>query len=318
MELTKPLVSVVIPTRNRYNLVSRAVRSALGQTLLEIEVIVVMDGPDEAMLEILQQIDDPRLRVVTLPRHLGHGHTRNAGVNEARSRWVAFLDDDDEWFPQKLEMQLETAQHSYHLYPIVSCRLIGRSEVCDFVWPRRLLGPTEFLSEYLFCRKRLIWGGELIQTSTIFTRKELLRKVPFRSDLRHHDDLDWLLRASSLKGVGVEFVPRPDPLVIWHIEENRNRISNRPDWRYSLAWIQANRDLVTPHAYASFIMTWVSLSAARQGDWKAILPLIVEAYRHGKPTIIDAIVYLGNWLIPREAQRQIAYFANKVWAATRH
>ena len=301
-----PLVSVVIPTRNRPHLVTRAVRSALSQTLDGIEVIVVIDGHNDATLLALSQIDDPRLRVKTLPRNVGGGLARNAGVNEAKGRWVAFLDDDDEWFPQKLEIQLQTAKQSHHRYPLVSCRLIGRSATNDFVWPKRTFGPTEILSEYLLCRKTLFWGGGVMQTSTIFTTKELLRKVPFRSGLLKHEDLDWILQTSTLEGVGVEFVPTPEPLAIWHIEGLRDKASNRPDWHLSFDWIQEVRHLVTPRAYVSFLMTWVSSSAAREGDWKAVLSLLREAYRYSKPSLMDFLVFWGNWLLPQKVQRQAA------------
>lgn len=307
MECTEPLVSVVIPTRNRPHLVGRAVRSALAQTLDAIEVIVVVDGPDEATLQALRQIDDARLRVKTLPRNLGPGEARNAGVGEAQSRWIAFLDDDDEWFPQKLEIQLQTAQQSGHLYPVVACRVIARSEVGDFVWPRRFPGPNEHLSDYMFCQKGLFRGEGLIPTPTILTMKELLQRVPFRS-LRRLEDIDWLLRVSTMKGVGVEFVPTPEPLAICHIEENGSRIVNRADWScsHSLSWIQANRHLVTPRAYASFLMTWTGAHAARRRDWRTFLLLLSEAYRHGRPTAISTLLYLVIGLVPWGVRRKIA------------
>jgi glycosyltransferase involved in cell wall biosynthesis len=311
MKRTKPLVSVIIPTKNRPHLVTRAVCSAFAQTLAEVEVIVVIDGPDEATLQALNQMDDPRLRVRTLPRQFGAAYARNTGVREARSRWVAYLDDDDEWFPEKLELQIQTAQTSVFLYPIIACRLIGRSEAGDSVWPRRIKEPTESLSEYLFCRKNLSWGEGVIQSSVIFSTKALLQKVPARSEALLHEDLDWLLRASLLKGAGVEFVPCNEPLVIWHIEENRSRMSNNTSWHDSFEWIQGNRHLVTPHAYASFIMTWISTFAARRREWKAIMPLLREAYRHGKPTLMDVLVFCGNWLLPRRVQREIASFVKK-------
>ena len=118
VESAESLVSVVIPTRKRPHLVSRAVGSALNQTLRAIEVIVVIDGPDNSTRLVLEQIDDPRLKVRMLSVHSGDGHARNAGVSEARSRWIAFLDDDDEWFPRKLELQLQTARFSRCLYPV--------------------------------------------------------------------------------------------------------------------------------------------------------------------------------------------------------
>jgi glycosyltransferase involved in cell wall biosynthesis len=315
MECNNPLVSVVIPTFNRPNLVVRAVRSALMQTLDAIEVIVVMDGPDEATLQVLQTIRDPRLQVRTLSRHGGAPDTRNAGVAEARSRWIAFLDDDDEWLPQKLEVQLKTAQQSHHPYPIITCRLVARTESEQFVWPRSVLRNNEALSEYLFCLKGLtapFFGEGLIQTSTIFTITELLQRLPFTSGLSRNQDIDWLLRASLLEGVSTEFVPEHEPLAIWHIENNRKRIATTiNDWRYFFLWAQTNRHLMTPHAYASYLMISVSGFAARAGEWKVFPMLLWEAYRRGKPNIIDLFAYFIIWLVPRNIRRQIVQWLNK-------
>jgi glycosyltransferase involved in cell wall biosynthesis len=315
MEYNNPLVSVVIPTFNRPNLLVRALKSAFMQTLDAIEVIVVMDGPDEATLQILQTIRDPRLQVRTLSQHGGAPDARNAGVSEARSRWIAFLDDDDEWLPQKLELQLNTAQRSHHRSPIITCRLTARTESEKFIWPRSVLRNNESLSEYLFCLKSLkgpFFGEGLIQTSTIFTTKELLQKIPFTRSLPGHQDADWLLRAGILEGVFVEFVPENAPLVIWHIEENRKRIgTSMNDWRFFFIWAQANRHLMTPHAYASYLMISISGVAERTGEWKAFLLLLWNACRDGKPKIIDLFAYFIIWLIPRNMRRQIGQWLNK-------
>ena len=98
----RPLVSAVIPTYRRADLVARAVRSVLEQTLEDLEVVVVVDGADDRTSEALGQIADRRLRVVVSKTQLGHSEARNAGVAEARAPWVAFLDDDDLWLPLKL------------------------------------------------------------------------------------------------------------------------------------------------------------------------------------------------------------------------
>lgn len=306
MKYTEPLVSVVIPTRNRPYLVARAVHSALTQSLVEIEVIVVVDGPDDATLQVLNQIDDPRLEVCTLSQHLGVSNARNAGIRKARSKWIAFLDDDDEWLPQKLEIQLQTAQQSVYDYPIISCRIIARTPAGDFFWPLRFPRPNELLSEYIICRRNPISGEGLILPSTIFTKKELLLRIPFKSELRCYEDVDWLLRASTQEGVGVEFVSRYEPLAICHMEEDHNRISTRIDWNDSLSWIKASRHLVTPRAYASFLMTRPALFASRQRDWKAFLPPLHEAYRYYRPGILDVLSYLGIWLIPQKAKHLLA------------
>ena len=69
--ISDPLVTTVIPTRNRPELVTRAVRSALGQTYQQMEVVVVIDGPDAATIDQLAKLSDNRLRVITLPGPLG-------------------------------------------------------------------------------------------------------------------------------------------------------------------------------------------------------------------------------------------------------
>jgi glycosyltransferase involved in cell wall biosynthesis len=92
------IVSAVIPTRGRPELLRRAVRSALAQTLREIEVVVVIDGEDSvtrlAMKEWAQQ--DARVHVVALDVSVGGSDARNRGVDAASGEWIAFLDDDDE------------------------------------------------------------------------------------------------------------------------------------------------------------------------------------------------------------------------------
>jgi glycosyltransferase involved in cell wall biosynthesis len=309
-----PLISVVIPTFNRPHLVCRAVRSALNQSFDAIEVIVVVDSRDEETKETLTLLDDPRLKIIMPYRHLGNADARNAGIREARGEWVALLDDDDVWLPEKLKFQLEAAKHSLYRYPIVSCRLIARTETTQFVWPRRYPRPNEPLSEYLFCRSSPFTGEGMVQTSTILTKKCLLEAVPFASGLRKNVDLDWLLKVDTFPGTGVIFVPEPTPLVIWHIEEQRERITMTTDWQYSLSWIQQNHQHVTRRAYASFVLTLVSAMAARQGDGRALLFLAWEAYRYGRPRMIDLVTHVSHFLLPHSVKQ----WAAAVFASSRN
>lgn len=104
-----PRVSVIIPTYNRRNLLSRAVESVLQQELRDLELIVVddasADGSGEYLLSLSQK--EARVRPVILERHLGTpGAVRNRGIGEARAPLVAFLDSDDRWLPEKLHLQV--------------------------------------------------------------------------------------------------------------------------------------------------------------------------------------------------------------------
>ena len=311
MSPSEPLVSVVIPTINRPQFVTEAVGSALRQSLREIEVIAVVDGPDEETLRTLRRIDDPRLRVLPLRESVGLGGARHAGVDDARARWVALLDDDDEWLPRKLEIQLDTARRSRHRLPIVTCRFIARTEHGDVVWPRRCPSQGEALSEYLFCQTRLLGGEGLILPSTILAPRDLLRDIRFRYRGAPFEGSDWLLRAVQCEGVGVEFVATREPLALWRGEETRTRMSNTSNWQASLAWANTQANLLTPRARASFFLIRVSLEARRAEDASAFWLLPWQAFRRGRPTVIGLLAHAIIWLVPRRARFSIAAFMTR-------
>jgi glycosyltransferase involved in cell wall biosynthesis len=101
--MKSPLVSVIIPTHNRPQLVIRAVKSALEQTVDDLEVIVV----DDASTQVPELPKDNRLRLIRLSQSHGGAGTRNVGLKEARGRWVTFLDDDDQLLPNMLQISLD-------------------------------------------------------------------------------------------------------------------------------------------------------------------------------------------------------------------
>ncbi len=315
-ESCAPLVSVVIPTRNRPHLIGRAVHSALAQTLKAIEVIVIMDGPDERTIEVLHRIQDSRLRVKILPVQAGVGEARNAGIKEARGKWVALLDDDDEWFSQKLKIQIRTAILSSYLHPIISCRFIARMEEGDLIWPRRHPKPDEPLCEYLFCQSGLFGGEGFIAMPSIFTTKDLFQRVPFGKGLGQHQDWDWLLRVNEWEGVGIQFVPEHEPLFVCHMEENRAKMWHTTDWRYSLSWGEARKGYLTTRAYISFVLTRVSVHAARVRDWKAFWFLLREACRYGKPRLFDILGFFIVWLVPQKVRREGAVLYHRLRGST--
>jgi glycosyltransferase involved in cell wall biosynthesis len=104
--MTTPSVSVIIPTCNRAGLVGTAIRSALDQTFRDLEVIAVDDASDDGTAEVLARIVDPRLRFLRQKIRQGAPAARNAGIRSSSGEFVAFLDDDDEWLPEKLEAQV--------------------------------------------------------------------------------------------------------------------------------------------------------------------------------------------------------------------
>lgn len=304
-----PLVSTVIPTFQRPALVVRAVQSALAQTCGDIEVVVAIDGPDAETAAALGRLGDARVRILASPRRLGPGASRNCAVAAARAPWVAFLDDDDTWEPEKIERQLVAAGRSESDTPILSCRLRARCRAGESLWPRRRPRAGESVGDYLFVRGTLFGMEGVLQTSTLLTRRDLLLRFPFREDMWRSEDLEWLLRATHHGAAGVEFADWPRPLVTWNIDDDRPRLSLSAPWHQGLDFIRANRSLVSRRAYASYLLTWVSVDAARQGTWRDFLLLWREAWRHGRPSPLDALLHLGHWVLPRAASRRLALSA---------
>lgn len=110
--MTKPLLSVVIPTWNRAHIVGEAIESALNQRAGEVEVIVVDDCSTDATLDLVKKTFGSRVHVLQMATRCGQGTARNAGALLAAGEFVGFLDSDDVWLPGKLEAELRVfAEH---------------------------------------------------------------------------------------------------------------------------------------------------------------------------------------------------------------
>lgn len=291
-------VSVIIPTHNRPSLVLRAVRSALAQSYCSLEVVVVIDGPDRRTASALASIADSRLRVHTLPRASGAQVARNTAIEMARGDWIALLDDDDEWLPLKIEMQMKRAIVSSYRYPIISCRFNCRTRESQLIWPRRL--PSKPLCEYLLARNGLSMGEGMLNTITLMFPKDLWRFQPFTPTLKRCQEVDWILRASQHDGVGIEFLPQA--LAVLHREEDHSGITSTPDWRASLEWVDTVRPFITPRAYSSYVAITVGSQAARQSEWRAIPKLLLVILGRGKPKLRDIAFFISVWIVPRRVQ----------------
>jgi len=290
----EPVVSIVIPTRNRPALVVRAVRTALAQTLAEIEVVVVIDGRDDATDAAISAINDSRVSVVSLPCPVGGSEARNIGIGKSRGEFIALLDDDDEWSRDKLVRQLELARKSTARYPVVTCRLIARHPSVDEIWPVRRIKPGESMSDYLLCREASIRQGEgFIQSSTLFVPRDLMIQVPFASGLPRHQDWDWLIRTSVHPGV--EFLWVWDVLVTYNVDITRRSVSSNHSIGASIDWIEDNH-FVSRKARAYFYATQI---AARCKTPSMFWSVIRNTIRHPRAFIIA----MGLALTPRSFTR---------------
>jgi glycosyltransferase involved in cell wall biosynthesis len=198
-----PAVSVVVPTYDRPERLGHAIASALGQTAGDLEVVVVDDGsPGDVVHEIVRNQDDARLRYVRQPSRRGVAAARNEGVKRATAPYIAFLDDDDEWTPQKLEVQTAMIRRSP---PEVGGIYTARFTVDE---QRHRATITRFRNECLAT------GKNPITTSSLLIKRHCLDMVgPFDETLELVEDYDlWIRVASRFR---FEYVD--EPLVRYHV-----------------------------------------------------------------------------------------------------
>lgn len=105
-----PEVSVIIPAYNTESYIARAIASALDQTLHNIEVLVVDDASTDSTAEVARRFQDERVRVLVNDQNMGAAGARNRALREARGNWIAVLDSDDWYAPERLERLLQVAQ----------------------------------------------------------------------------------------------------------------------------------------------------------------------------------------------------------------
>jgi glycosyltransferase involved in cell wall biosynthesis len=183
-----PFFSVIIPTYNRRHLFDIALKSVLNQTYKDFEVIVVDDGSTDQTNEVIKNFDDARIKYLYQENH-GVSHARNRGLGISRGKFIAFLDSDDRWVPQKLRR--------------VKQLIIQYPEICIFhteeIWYKggRLLNQKkkhEKPSGYVYLKAVSLC---CIGMSTAVVMREVFEKIGlFDESLPACEDYDFWLRAT--------------------------------------------------------------------------------------------------------------------------
>ena len=289
--------------------------SVAAQTYPHLEVVVVVDGPDAESQSMLAEWGERPLTVVVNEPPVGGGEARNVGVRSATGDWIAFLDDDDEWLPAKVERQLAHLQgRSAELggADVVGyTQLITRSPAGDFIGPKEAPGDEPF-SEYLFVRSGWFKGGGRVQTSTIMAPRSFLLRLPFDPVLPRYQETDWILRVAA---DGAAITMTSEPLSLWYVEEARPGITRSfaGDWRFAFSWIRDRRELMTPRAYAALMLIRVGGLAAEAREPAGARAAWREAWRNGKPAVKDLALFAGKWILPPGVRRAM----RARWAADR-
>ncbi len=163
-----PAVSVILPTYNRSVFLGRAIRSVLAQSYGDFELLVVDDASTEDPTPVVAAFADDRVRLIRHEVNRGNAAARNTAIREARGRFLAFLDDDDEWTPDKLALQVPVLESSEADEALVYCarRLVSTEGVVGVDAP----GKEGWVLDEL-----LPWG--LMSCPSVLLKAEVLDSV---------------------------------------------------------------------------------------------------------------------------------------------
>lgn len=270
-----PQISVVIPSFDRPKFLKRAIESVLKQSLLPLEIVVVVDGESkqtENMIEIFHDTSPIPVELIQTDVKVGGSEARNIGVRKAKGNWIALLDDDDEWYENKLEKQFELIKKanltieepflcftSLHRYKSIHQKQYDKLPNIDFKDSR-----SNRIVDYLFETKGLRNIG-FIQTSTVLVPKWLIEQVPFTKGLPKHQDWDWLLKLDTIEDLKILQVEEPQ--IIYHSDIPKDkRVGYVNRWRFTEEWGEKNRSRFSDLGYKSFLLNYVLLGVAEDQE----------------------------------------------------
>jgi len=196
---TKPYVSVVIPTFNHAKFLKKALDSVVAQTFQNWEAVVVNNFSTDNTIEVVNSFADPRIKLFNFSNNGVIAASRNHGLKEAAGDFIAFLDSDDVWYPNKLQKCVEQASAGY--------QFICHGELwinSDLTQRTVMYGPASNATY-----NRLLYKGNCISTSTTFIAKSLLGSVQGfdeNPEIITTEDYDLWLRLAA-KNPRTSFIP---------------------------------------------------------------------------------------------------------------
>jgi len=268
-------VSIVIPTRNRSALLSRTLRSALRQERVDFEIIVVDEASSDDTPALLSALDDDRVRVLRHETPRGLSAARNHGAEHARAEWLAFLDDDDLWAPDKLFRQVSAARDNGRDWAYTGSVNIANGRIV-----RSSPGPSEEEVVATIRRFPVLPGGG----SNVIVRRDTFTQVGLfetRLDCGGEDWELWIRLAQHGRPAGVR-----EPLMAKRIHSsNMFGVTDRI--------VRATTVIETLHGTAidwGRMYQWLAERYLREGRWLTALSTSTKALARGHVAGVAAVL----------------------------
>lgn len=189
-----PAVSIVLPTYNRAPLLGRSIRSVLGQSYRDYELLVVDDGSTDETSGVVADFSDRRIRYLALERNAGAGAARNVGIRAARGKFLAFQDSDDEWVPSKLAEQMSAFDRGPARLGAVYSDM---QKIFSDRGPVYFAAPAVLPGRFINPANRFYQVGNIGIQSSVIKREYLNEAGYFNEDLPALEDLELFIRLSK-------------------------------------------------------------------------------------------------------------------------
>lgn len=271
-----PLISVVIPTFNRPSFIERACNTVINQSYKNTEIIIVDDASTTSYVDAIEKLAFKNVVYIKHKKNGGGSAARNTGIEAAKGEYIAFLDDDDEWLPQKLEKQLqslsENCQASHCGYAIKSSK------------------KTRIETANVITLDDLRQNNKLASTTGLLCAKSVLKDTMFDATLHRAQDWDIYIRIA----MKTNFAYINEPLYIYD-DGDHARMSNKfatlsiEDYKLRLDMLKKHRKTLTPKSYVTHVAELILPSLKKRKDKNAILKLSIEEIG-----LTNTIVQLGR------------------------
>ncbi|MED0988001.1 glycosyltransferase family 2 protein [Bacillus paramycoides] len=289
MTKTEVLISVVIPTYNRSKLIKRTIDSVLAQTYTNFELVIVDDASTDNTEDVINEYKDSRIKFIRLHENSKGTKPRNIGIQASKGAYIALLDSDDEWLPNKLEKQLEFLMKFNDDNMVCFTDVILKGTNKTTYSKNRKIFENEDILEYIFL------GKNWVQTSTYMFSSKLGKQTLFNPTLQKHQDWDFCLR---LKKNGAKFMNLSEYLTVYYLDDREGRIGNNLKYKQSLAWLNSVSKDVSQKVKSAFLVRVMTKPLIFNKQRRKALSFYVDARKEGVITTADFYKGLIKCTVP--------------------
>lgn len=224
-----PQVTAIITTHNRRDLVGRAIESVLAQTYKDMDCIVVDDASDVSAEDICAKY---AVRFIYIPKSESKGgnHARNVGIQATDAKYVAFLDDDDYWVPEKIEKQVALIEDKgcALVYSGAKPEIYKNGQITTRPYVPILINQGDM-------SRKILYGICCLNITLLIERQRLIDIGLFDENVRFWQEYELTIRMAQVS----EFYLVPEPLAIFRIDvKDKHRLTNKFDeWKKAVQYI---------------------------------------------------------------------------------